>query len=160
MCFMWLSTLQLKLRDSLLSLTSPDNCFFFSSRRRHTRSLCDWSSDVCSSDLPSQATVTGFHQYDNQLEDFSLAAHQRNRRRLLRYLAAFQAVNPRTLSQLDRDDREIMIATIHSALLEEDRVQLWRTNPDSYSGAVTSSIFSLIKRNFAPPEERLRSVIA
>src|SRR5260221_8798439 len=24
---------------------------FFSSRRRHTRSLCDWSSDVCSSDL-------------------------------------------------------------------------------------------------------------
>src|SRR5947207_6275812 len=25
--------------------------FFFSSRRRHTISLCDWSSDVCSSDL-------------------------------------------------------------------------------------------------------------
>src|SRR6266571_6603624 len=33
--------------------------FFFSSRRRHTRLTCDWSSDVCSSDLllaaPSQA---------------------------------------------------------------------------------------------------------
>src|SRR6267378_944279 len=29
-------------------------CFFFSSRRRHTRSLRDWSSDVCSSDLMSQ----------------------------------------------------------------------------------------------------------
>src|SRR5260221_3953086 len=28
--------------------------FFFSSRRRHTRSLCDWSSDVCSSDLPAK----------------------------------------------------------------------------------------------------------
>src|SRR5438034_166751 len=28
-----------------------DDDFFFSSRRRHTRSLCDWSSDVCSSDL-------------------------------------------------------------------------------------------------------------
>src|SRR5207247_5513550 len=26
-------------------------CFFFSSRRRHTRSTRDWSSDVCSSDL-------------------------------------------------------------------------------------------------------------
>src|SRR5207247_6848969 len=26
--------------------------FFFSSRRRHTRSTRDWSSDVCSSDLP------------------------------------------------------------------------------------------------------------
>src|SRR5690349_22582239 len=28
--------------------------FFFSSRRRHTRSLRDWSSDVCSSDLRSR----------------------------------------------------------------------------------------------------------
>src|SRR5699024_12041276 len=28
-------------------------CFFFSSRRRHTRSKRDWSSDVCSSDLSS-----------------------------------------------------------------------------------------------------------
>src|SRR5689334_24628872 len=27
--------------------------FFFSSRRRHTRWNCDWSSDVCSSDLAS-----------------------------------------------------------------------------------------------------------
>src|SRR5260221_5025339 len=36
------------------SLTSRCACwFFFSSRRRHTRSLCDWSSDVCSSDLLS-----------------------------------------------------------------------------------------------------------
>src|SRR6266480_1162279 len=29
-------------------------CFFFSSRRRHTRLTCDWSSDVCSSDLPRE----------------------------------------------------------------------------------------------------------
>src|SRR5690242_20918176 len=28
--------------------------FFFSSRRRHTRLTCDWSSDVCSSDLRSR----------------------------------------------------------------------------------------------------------
>ena len=30
-------------------------CFFFSSRRRHTRLVSDWSSDVCSSDLPNTA---------------------------------------------------------------------------------------------------------
>src|SRR2546430_4357247 len=29
--------------------------FFFSSRRRHTRFDCDWSSDVCSSDLKKRA---------------------------------------------------------------------------------------------------------
>src|SRR5690349_22960038 len=32
--------------------------FFFSSRRRHTRSLRDWSSDVCSSDLTSAGKVS------------------------------------------------------------------------------------------------------
>src|SRR5215813_6552755 len=31
--------------------------FFFSSRRRHTRCGRDWSSDVCSSDLPCRATA-------------------------------------------------------------------------------------------------------
>src|SRR6266496_4611707 len=44
----------LNLRKTLLMASSvrlkPLNCFF-SSRRRHTRSLRDWSSDVCSSDL-------------------------------------------------------------------------------------------------------------
>src|SRR5260221_651941 len=62
------------LRDPLISLSAVSSfsgqfpgrfCFFFSSRRRHTRSLCDWSSDVCSSDLirrrnePSAATRLG-----------------------------------------------------------------------------------------------------
>jgi uncharacterized protein (DUF885 family) len=108
---------------------------------------------------PSQATSVGFHQYDGQLEDFSIAAHQRNRRLLLAYLAEFQRINSRPLSQEDRDDREIMIASIHSSLLEEDQVQMWRKNPDTYSGGVTGSIFTLIKRNFAPLPERLRSVI-
>src|SRR5256712_13717986 len=108
---------------------------------------------------PSQATSVGFHQYDHQLEDFSLSAHQRNRRKLVEYLAAFQALNPRALSPLERDDRDVMMATIHSLLLEEDRVQMWRKNADNYSSAVTSSIFPLIKRDLGPPEERLHSVI-
>jgi len=109
---------------------------------------------------PSQATGVGFHQYDGQLEDFSAAAHQDNRRKLVTYLAEFDALDTRTLPQNDRDDREIMIASIHSLLLEEERVQMWRRNPDAYSGAVTGSIFALIKRDFAPLDERLRSVIA
>src|SRR2546430_10688437 len=43
--------------DSRISLIA---LFFFSSRRRHTRFDCDWSSDVCSSDLLRQ----GEHQGD------------------------------------------------------------------------------------------------
>src|SRR5256886_7151891 len=45
--------------------------FFFSSRRRHTRFDCDWSSDVCSSDLVAQrldAPIVGNHVAE--LNDF------------------------------------------------------------------------------------------
>src|SRR6266571_543950 len=36
--------------------------FFFSSRRRHTRLTCDWSSDVCSSDLDSRSGPGVFYR--------------------------------------------------------------------------------------------------
>src|SRR5438094_3158928 len=38
--------------------------FFFSSRRRHTRSYGDWSSDVCSSDLDRHGNVLHLHERD------------------------------------------------------------------------------------------------
>src|SRR5438132_1618923 len=43
--------------------------FFFSSRRRHTRSLCDWSSDVCSSDLSIQFAWTFWTNVRNWVLD-------------------------------------------------------------------------------------------
>src|SRR5438045_6553529 len=44
-CYRW--------RDAGVGMT----VFFFSSRRRHTRCLSDWSSDVCSSDLKGEELV-------------------------------------------------------------------------------------------------------
>src|SRR5699024_11713189 len=50
-------------RATVLSYLSPLatfwSSFFFSSRRRHTRSKRDWSSDVCSSDLCPGPASTG-----------------------------------------------------------------------------------------------------
>src|SRR5256886_3296216 len=39
-----------------MSMVDSFCSFFFSSRRRHTRFDCDWSSDVCSSDLMRRET--------------------------------------------------------------------------------------------------------
>src|SRR5207237_6424807 len=47
--------------------------FFFSSRRRHTRFKCDWSSDVCSSDLIDLPACRGCHF--PQLSDGTYAGH-------------------------------------------------------------------------------------
>src|SRR5699024_11738625 len=40
--------------DNCINLPHRHCIFFFSSRRRHTRSKRDWSSDVCSSDLTQE----------------------------------------------------------------------------------------------------------
>src|SRR5438132_3670080 len=42
--------------------------FFFSSRRRHTISLCDWSSDVCSSDLKRVLISRGYRNDSQQVD--------------------------------------------------------------------------------------------
>src|SRR5436190_22166813 len=47
------------MHEGMVEPVLAETLFFFSSRRRHTRSLCDWSSDVCSSDLHSRAVLQG-----------------------------------------------------------------------------------------------------
>src|SRR6266496_6171580 len=46
----WVKSKLEQIRDSESRKPRRIDVFFFSSRRRHTRSLRDWSSDVCSSD--------------------------------------------------------------------------------------------------------------
>src|ERR1017187_8145703 len=69
--------------------------FFFSSRRRHTRYIGDWSSDVCSSDLTHRYRLSyrpprfgqPFFQSRNLLPKlFSPAQHYRHQQKLTSYL--------------------------------------------------------------------------
>jgi uncharacterized protein (DUF885 family) len=102
---------------------------------------------------PSNGTAAGFHQYDSQLEDYSAKANQERIAVDRKYLAEFEKVAP-------SPDREIVIAHIHGDLLSLESIRPWQKNPDYYSSSVTSSIFGLISRKFAPPADRLKSVIA
>src|SRR2546430_4990367 len=54
--------------------------FFFSSRRRHTRFDCDWSSDVCSSDLG----LDGFHAHCDAPQTAGLLPEQSHPDQILR----------------------------------------------------------------------------
>src|SRR5438093_7229872 len=46
--------------------------FFFSSRRRHTRLVSDWSSDVCSSDLHTHDTAGTIHVESRVTREYTL----------------------------------------------------------------------------------------
>src|SRR6266568_8063708 len=56
--------------------------FFFSSRRRHTRWNCDWSSDVCSSDLDQQREEAQL-RFSSEIEPKAREQRTRLRRRLV-----------------------------------------------------------------------------
>src|SRR5690242_20754989 len=67
--------------------------FFFSSRRRHTRLTCDWSSDVCSSDLDTLRTALA-----NLESDFAvLLARRLDRPREAKKLLATLFAAPGTI---------------------------------------------------------------
>src|SRR5256886_5042356 len=55
--YMYCDVHSTRVERELLTLVAEEMYFFFSSRRRHTRFDCDWSSDVCSSDL--RRTIEG-----------------------------------------------------------------------------------------------------
>jgi len=131
-----------------------------------TKSVSDFNSlvdkyfDFFFSSHPTEATSAGFHQYDQKLEDYSAAAQEQQTRGLKDFLDQFEAVDGTKLSPDTAADRNWIMSSIHSELLELENIQMWKKDPDHYSGAVTNSIFVIMKRSYAPPEERLRSAIA
>src|SRR5688572_32412773 len=68
--FLWIVGLDF---ISYLSVLFFSFFFFFSSRRRHTRFDCDWSSDVCSSDLAGAPRRVGEQPADRSGVGFGIA---------------------------------------------------------------------------------------
>jgi uncharacterized protein (DUF885 family) len=108
---------------------------------------------------PSEGTAAGLHQYDAQLEDYSAQVQQRQIQGLKNFLAKFEAIDASKLPAHTAADRDWIISSIHSDLLELENIQMWRKDPDNYSGRADNSVFVIMKRKYAPAEERLRAVI-
>jgi uncharacterized protein (DUF885 family) len=109
---------------------------------------------------PNSATEAGFHDYDGKLNTKSKEAIATRVVELKSLREKLQNVDVAKLDKTELVDREMLLANANAQLLELESIQNWRRNPDSYSSEASSEIFSLIKRNFAPPEERLRNVIS
>jgi uncharacterized protein (DUF885 family) len=109
---------------------------------------------------PTQGTAAGFHQYDHQLEDFSSQAVDAEIAGLEKYLAKFTQFPKSELPEFAAGDLDFLCSQIEADLLDLQQIQMWRKDPDNYTSGVSNSIFVLMSRSFAPPEDRLRSVIA
>jgi uncharacterized protein (DUF885 family) len=108
---------------------------------------------------PTSATAAGFHQYDAQLEDYSAAAVQKQTADLHKWESEVAAFDPKGLNETETADREMLLANIRSQLLDNETIRSWEKKPDNYSSGVTQSVFEIMSRKFAPPDDRLRSVV-
>jgi hypothetical protein len=108
---------------------------------------------------PTDATDAGFHQYDKQLETFSRQGIQAEISELKSFQTEFSRFQPGQLAEVAHGDFDYLENTNKARLLDLEDIQTWRKDPDFYTHAVSRSIFLLMKRKFAPPEERLRSLI-
>jgi uncharacterized protein (DUF885 family) len=117
-------------------------------------------SDVYFKYSPTAGTSAGFHQYDTQLEDYSAATIQREIADLHAFEKKIAAIDASALDTSVSADRDILLNNIHSQLLSLEVIRNWEKNPDNYSSGITSSIFSLMERPFAPTNTRLRATIA
>jgi uncharacterized protein (DUF885 family) len=109
---------------------------------------------------PSGATSLGVHDYDSQLEDFSKAAREQEIAALMQFEKRVAAFPTKSLSETDAADREMLLGTLRSSLLSAQVIRPWEKDPNSYSSVATNSVYVIMNRRFAPPDDRLRSVIA
>src|ERR1035438_8715021 len=109
---------------------------------------------------PSEGTAAGFHQYDNLLEDLSQQSRDQELSFLLEMKQAAGYRHIEGYSEAQRTDWKLMSNFINARILELQEIRMWQKNPDVYASSATASIFGLMSRKFAPPAERLKSVIA
>lgn len=109
---------------------------------------------------PSWGTQVGFHQYDKQLEDLSAASLKNNEATLIDYRRKFSDPAFLQLPRAQRLDLAMVQASISASLLDLQELHWLNRDPDKYPSLIADSVFSLAKRNFAPVDERLVSVIS
>ena len=111
---------------------------------------------------PTNGTSIGYHQYDAQLEDFSQKTIHAQIVALKSFEQRLQVIQPDNSPDnfVPRTDREIVLSNIRSQLLTLETIRPWAKDADNYSSTCANAAFVLMDRNFAPPDDRLRSLIA
>jgi uncharacterized protein (DUF885 family) len=107
---------------------------------------------------PLQGTALGFHEYDGKISDYSRLALDAELSRLRRFDDRLAKFDPAKLSPRQSIDLRILQAAVKRELFEMQDMSAFERNPMVYARAGDVNVY--IKRNFAPLEDRVRSLIA
>jgi uncharacterized protein (DUF885 family) len=107
---------------------------------------------------PQTGTTLGFHQYDGKITDFSQPSLDAELARLQSFDRRLAELDTKKLSTEAFYDYRILRGAIKREIFSFDQMQIYSQNPMTYAGVIDVNIY--VKRNFAPLEERVRSITA
>jgi len=107
---------------------------------------------------PLQGTALGLHEYDGKISDYSRLAIDAELSRLRRFDDRLAKFDPAKLSPRQSIDLRILQAAVKRELFEIQDMAVFERNPMVYARAGDVNVY--IKRNFAPLEDRVRSLVA
>jgi len=107
---------------------------------------------------PLQGTALVLHEYDGKITDYSRLALDAELSRLRRFDDRLNKFDPTKLSPRQSIDLRILQAAVKKELFQMQDLSVFERNPMVYARAADLNIY--VQRNFAPLEDRVRSIIA
>jgi uncharacterized protein (DUF885 family) len=107
---------------------------------------------------PLEGTALGLHEYDGKITDYSRLALDAELSRLRRFDDRLNKFDPTKLSPRQSIDLRILQAAVKKELFQMQDISVFERNPMVYARAADLNIY--VQRNFAPLEDRVRSLIA
>ena len=107
---------------------------------------------------PQAAVALGFHEYDGKIADFSRVSLDAESKRLKDYDQKLAVIDTTSLSPKMFYDYRILRMAIKAELFNFEDLKVYSHNPMTYAGLLDVNLY--IKRNYAPLEQRLRSIIS
>jgi uncharacterized protein (DUF885 family) len=107
---------------------------------------------------PQTGTSLGLHEYDGKVTDFSRASLDAELRRLHSFDQQLAKLDLKKLSAHGFYDYRILQGALHREIFSFEQMQSYTQNPMTYAGVLDVNIY--VKRNFAPFEDRVRSIIS
>jgi uncharacterized protein (DUF885 family) len=109
---------------------------------------------------PVRATNVGIHDFDAGLPATDTVGFETSISDLDGFLARLAKLDVNFLGRERRFDHAMLTSYLRGALLDLGTIQTWRRDPNFYISIVSGGIHALLKRDFAPFEDRAWNVVA
>ncbi len=116
--------------------------------------------DVLYTYWPPHATRQGFHQYDDSLGHYRRDEIETTLRTMKQLQVELVNIKPENMDPPYALDYPVLETRMKREIYWIEKWRFWERNPLFYKNLIMEGIFNLLSRDFAPLEDRLRSVIA